>query len=84
MQLRREQGNRGAPEHPQRTWNKNKNSSIYSSIDMKIGKWNESDNWRDMYTAKQENIEITLKNIDMGVIGIAETHIQKEDKPEDI
>ena len=44
----------------------------------------QSDHLRDMLTTKREDIEITLKNLEMGVIGITEANIRKEDKLEDL
>ena len=37
-----------------------------------------------MYTTKREDMEITLNNIDMGVIAITEANIRKKEKPKDL
>ena len=85
---RREQENMVTPVHPRRAWNKNRGKrrpkqhlhKEDSSIDMKIETWNKSDNWKDKFTAKREDKEISLKNNDMGVIGITEANIRKDYK----
>ena len=51
---------------------------------MRIGTWNKSDHWMDMFVRKRQDIEITLKDKDMGVVGLTEANIRKIDKPEDL
>ena len=39
-----------------------------NSMALRIGTWNKSYHQRDMFADKRQDIEITLKNADMGVI----------------